>query len=237
MLEIIPLDYSLSAEEFDAQKKALRTRLAALQRASVEAELSVLVVFEGWDAAGKGSTIHRLTERLDPRGFSVHPIRAARPFEQDRPWMWRFWRTIPPHGRWAFYDRSWYGRVLVERMDRLVPEPTWQRGYDEIVQFEQMLTDDGALLVKFFLHIGPEEQQRRLTALAADPVTAWRVSPEDWQNHRRYALWQHVYDEMLERTGVPHAPWTVVPATCPRYAVHTVFQTLITALEMRLDTA
>jgi polyphosphate kinase 2 (PPK2 family) len=237
MLDAVDLTRTLSTEAYREEEAGLRDRLAELQRAAIEAGLPLMMAFEGWDAAGKGSSIHALTARLDPRGFTVHPIRAPRPFEAARPWLWRYWRKIPAHGEWAFYDRSWYGRVLVQRIDKLVSERQWTRAYDEILQFERALVDDGYLLVKIFLHIDKGEQRRRLEALMADPVTAWRVTPEDWQNHHRYDAWLPVYDEALERTHTPRAPWTVIPATSPYYARRAVYRTLIDALEARLTLA
>ena len=233
-LGTVDLSQTLDEAAYAGEERALQRRLAELHRASAKAELPVMVAFEGWDAAGKGSMIHTLTARLDPRGFRVHPVGPPRPFEEARPWLWRYWQTIPSRGAWAFFDRSWYGRVLVARMDRLVSEEQWTRAYDEILQFERTLAADGYLLLKFFLHIGKDEQRRRLEALMADPVMAWRVGPEDWQNHRRYAVWERVYDEALARTHTPEAPWTVVPATCPFHTRRTVYRTLIDALEARL---
>lgn len=218
-----------------AEIKQLRERLSVLHRASREAELPVMVAFEGWDGAGKGSAIHTLTERLDPRGFTVHPIGAPRPFEAARPWLWRYWRKIPEYGTWGFYDRSWYGRVLVARMDGLVSPREWERGYDEILQFERALTDDGYLLIKIFLHISKDEQRQRLQRLLSDPVTVWRVTPEDWINHHRYDAWMELYEEVLGRTNTQHAPWTPVSAMDARETQLTIYRTLVRALESRLD--
>ena len=234
MLDTVDLTRTLSDEAYGGEEADLRDRLAELHRAAIEGGLPLMMAFEGWDAAGKGSMIHTLTERLDPRGFTVHPIRAPRPFEAARPWLWRYWRKIPGYGTWAFYDRSWYGRVLVERMDRLVSKKQWKRAYDEIIQFERALVDDGYLLVKIFLHISKDEQRRRLNELMADPVTTWRVTPEDWQNHHRYDAWLPVYEEALEETHTDAAPWTVLPATDPNATRYAVYRTLIDALDARL---
>lgn len=227
-------DLTRTLKPSGAKDRALRDRLAALHRACAAAGLPVMVAFEGWDAAGKGSVIHTLTEALDPRGVTVHPISAPRPFEQARPWLWRFWRKVPPRGAWALFDRSWYGRMLVGRIDRLVEEAAWERAYGETLQFERALADDGYVLVKVFLHIGKDEQLRRLHALLADPVSVWRVTPEDWQNHHRYDEWLGLYDEMLRRTDTEQTPWTIVPATCPAYTRRAVGRALIDAIEARL---
>ena len=238
MLHAVDLDATISDNGgFKKRRRALRYRLAELQRATLDARVPVMVAFEGWDAAGKGSLIRALTDRLDPRGFDVHPVRAPRPFERSRPWLWRFWQTIPRRGRWAFYDRSWHGRAMVARMKRIVKPYEWERTYAQINAFEQALSDDGYVIVKLFLHISPEEQERRLTALSSDPATAWQVTPEDWENHRTYDTWVRVYTQALERTHTPNAPWTVVPATCLRHARLTVYETLVDALEDHLDTA
>jgi polyphosphate kinase 2 (PPK2 family) len=237
VLDAVDLERTLSRSEFNAEHKALRERLSILHRACAEAGLPVMIALEGWDAAGKGSTIHALTERLDPRRFTVHPVTAPRPFEQERPWMWRFWRMIPARGTWAFFDRSWYGRVLVGRMDRLVPAAEWERAFGEIRHFEETLAADGYLIVKVFLHISQAEQRQRLQALLADPVTVWRVTTEDWRNHHRYGLWRDVYDEMLRRTHTASTPWAVVPATCPRASLLAIYRALVSALDARLALA
>jgi polyphosphate kinase 2 (PPK2 family) len=198
MLEKIDLNKIISKKEFKKKFPRLQNQLYALQKASWDAKIPVIILFEGWDAAGKGTSIQKLTSRLDPRGFKLYPIRAARTYEGKRPWLWRFWLKIPGQGEWAIFDRSWYGRTLVERVEGLIPERDWRRGYRDIVDFERTLADDGYLIIKFFLHISQEEQKRRFEKLSEDPLTAWQVESEDWEHHRNYDEWLLAYEETLD---------------------------------------
>jgi polyphosphate kinase 2 (PPK2 family) len=234
MLEKIDLSKKIEKKEFKKLMPRLRNQLYAMQKASWDAKIPIVILFEGWDAAGKGTSIQKLTERLDPRGFKLYPIRAARTYEKKRPWLWRFWLKIPGHGEWAIFDRSWYGRVLVERMENLIPESEWRRGYRDIVDFERTLADDGYLIIKFFLHISREEQRRRFEKLSQDPLNAWHVAPEDWEHHRQYDDWTLAYEEMFERTDTEWGPWTIVEATNRRHTWVKIFQTIIASLEDRL---
>ena len=209
-------------------------KLYALQKASWDAEIPVIILFEGWDAAGKGTSIQNLTSRLDPRGFKLYPIRAARTYESKRPWLWRFWLKIPGTGEWTIFDRSWYGRTLVERVEGLIPERSWRRAYRDIVNFERTLADEGYLIIKFFLHISRKEQKRRFDKLIADPLTAWQVLPEDWEHHKQYDDWRLAYEETFERTETESGPWTIVEATNRRYTNVKIFETLTNSLEMQL---
>ena len=234
MLEKIDLSKTINKDEYKQLMPVLRDQLYAMQKASWDAGIPVIIIFEGWDAAGKGTSIQTLTSRLDPRGFKLYPIRAARTYEKKRPWLWRFWVRVPGKGEWAIFDRSWYGRVLVERVEELVPESKWRIGYRDIVDFERTLADDGYLIIKFFLHISREEQRRRFEKLAQDPLNAWHVQPEDWEHHRQYDEWLLAYEEAFERTDTEWGPWTIVEATNRRYTRVKVFQSLIAALEERL---
>jgi len=212
----------------------LRNRLYALQKASWDAKIPVVILFEGWDAAGKGTSIRTLTARLDPRGFKLYPIRAARTYEKKHPWLWRYWLKLPGRGEWAIFDRSWYGRILVERVDGLTPEEEWRRAYRDIVDFERTIADDGCLIVKFWLHIGKPEQKKRFKKLIQDPLTAWQVTAEDWDHHSKYDDYVLAVEEMLEHTITEWGPWTIVEATDRHYTHVKIFQTIIAALEERL---
>jgi polyphosphate kinase 2 (PPK2 family) len=212
----------------------LSNRLYQIQKASWDAGIPVVILFEGWDAAGKGTSIQRLTASIDPRGFKLYPIRAARTYEKKHPWLWRFWLKLPARGEMAIFDRSWYGRVLVERVQELIPESEWRLGYRDIVDFERTIADDGHLILKFFLHISKQEQKRRFERLAKDPLTAWHVTPEDWEHHRRYDEWLLAYEEAFEHTDTEWGPWTIVEATDRRYSLVKIFRTITTALEDRL---
>ena len=135
-----------------------------------------VIVFEGWDASGKGTTIAALTQRLDPRGFKLYPITAPRTYEQQRPWLWRFWLKVPNRGEMLIFDHSWYGRVLEERVERTIPQTAWRQAYRDIVEFERTLADDGAIILKFFLHISKKEQKQALSGDRSNPLEAWRVT-------------------------------------------------------------
>jgi polyphosphate kinase 2 (PPK2 family) len=234
MLEKVVLDKSIPKNEYKQLMPVLRNKLYAMQKASWDAGIPVIIIFEGWDAAGKGTSIQTLTSRLDPRGFKLYPIRGARTFEKKHPWLWRFWLKIPGRGEWVIFDRSWYGRVLVERVEDLIPESKWRIGYRDIVDFERTLADDGYLIIKFFLHVSREEQRNRFEKLTQDPLNAWRVQPEDWEHHRQYDEWLLAYEEMFERTDTEWGTWTIVEATDRRYTRVKIFETLIANLEERL---
>jgi len=237
MLEKIDLTKKISKEEFKELYPELQERLYTVQKLSWDARIPVVILFEGWDAAGKGTSIQELTEPLDPRGFKLYPIRAARTYEKAHPWLWRFWAKLPARGEWAIFDRSWYGRVLVERVENIIPEVEWRRGYRDIVDFERTIADDGHLIIKFFLHISQKEQKLRFKKLIQDPLTSWHVSPEDWEHHRMYSDWFLAYEEMFERTESEWGPWTIIEATDRRHTRVKIAQTIIKALEERLDLA
>ncbi len=234
MLENINLDRKLSREEYKSILPALQERLYDLQKACWDQNLPTIMVFEGWDASGKGTAIGALTQRLDPRGFKLYPITAPRTYEQQRPWLWRFWLRVPNRGEMVVFDRSWYSRVLEERVERTIPEKAWKQAYRDIVEFERTLADDGATILKFFFHISKKEQKKRFEAIAADPLEAWRVNEEDWARHRKYAEYFSAGEEMLERTDSEFAPWTIVEATSKWWARKKVFEAIVSALEKRL---
>ncbi|MEW5987883.1 MAG: hypothetical protein AB1791_14720 [Chloroflexota bacterium] len=234
MLDNVDLALSLSDQAFKPLRLLQRQRLYDLEKQAFDARLPTMIVFEGFDAAGKGTTIRTLTQRLDPRGFKVYPIQAPRTHELKMPWLWRFWMKIPSRGQIAIFDRSWYGRVLIERVEGLTPIPDWIRAYEEINDFERTLADDGAVIIKFWLHISREEQRRRFILLANDPENAWQVTAEDWERHRKYHEYLAAVKDMLTSTHTPYAPWTVVPATDVNYRVYSVFKTIIDRLESAL---
>ena len=235
MLEHVDLNLTLSKDEWKQRRPWYQQRLYDLEKAAFDASMATVVIFEGWDAAGKGTSIRQLTARLDPRGFVVHPIRAALDHEKQHPWLWRYWLKLPSYGQMAIFDRSWYGRVLVERMYGLATETEWRRAYNDIVEFERLIDQDGYVVVKFFLHIARQEQKRRFEEAEADPLEAWHITEEDWENHRRYDEWLLCYEEMLERTDTSFGPWTIVPATDRNYMLDTIYRTLIGAMTDRLD--
>ena len=235
MLEALDLSQSLSKAKYKKQLRRMQHRLHRLQRACWESKVATVVVFEGWDAAGKGTAVSKLTQRLEPRGFSLHAICEPRTFALHLPWMWRFWVKVPNWGEMAIFDRSWYGRVLVERVEGLIEERQWRKAYGDIVSFERGLADDRYLVVKFFLHISKEQQAERFKTLESDPTTAWHVEPEDWEHHAKYDDYLVATEEMLERTESEWGPWTLVEATDRRWARAKIFDTLILRMEEGLE--
>jgi polyphosphate kinase 2 (PPK2 family) len=235
LLEIVNLDQKLKKAEWKARRPAYQQRLYDLQKAAFDAQMPTVVLFEGWDAAGKGTCVQTLTSRLDPRGFTVWPIRAARTYEQKRPWLWRFWLKLPNYGHIAIFDRSWYGRVTVERIDHGLPMRDVLRAYNDIADFERLIALDGCVIVKFLLHISLDEQRRRFKKIQKNPLESWHLAPEDWEHHRRYRDWLQAYEEMLERTDTNLSPWTIVEATSRWFMLDKVYRRLIASMEARLS--
>ena len=192
------------------------------------------VVFEGWDASGKGGVIKRLVDHLDPRHVRVVQFAAPTYDEKRHHFLWRFWPVLPGWGGMAVLDRSWYGRVLVERVEGFASEEAWGRAYEEIVDFETTLAAEGMILVKFFLHTSPEEQLRRFESRRRDPYRAWKLTEEDWRNRQKRADYEAAVDDMLELTDTPAGPWHVVPAEDKRYARVAVVRTVCEAVESAL---
>jgi polyphosphate kinase 2 (PPK2 family) len=227
----------LSREDYKRALPGLQRRLYDLEKTCWDQGVPTVILFEGWDAAGKGTVISALTQRLDPRGFKLYPITAPRTYEQQRPWLWRFWLKVPNRGEIVIFDRSWYYRVLDERVEGVVPEKAWHDAYRDIVEFERMLADDGAVILKFFLHISKKEQKKRFRKIEADPLEAWRVSAADWARQKKYSSYLAATEEMLELTESEFAPWNIVEATSKWYARKKIFTAIVAALEKRLGSS
>jgi polyphosphate kinase 2 (PPK2 family) len=236
MLEQLDLTQALPKDDYKRRLPALQEKLYDLEHAVFQARVPVAVVFEGWAAAGKGSAIRVLAERLDPRGFRVVPISPPRTLETHYPWLHRFWLKIPARGQMVVYDTSWYRRVLIDRLTKQVKKREWEAAYADIAEFEEMLAADGMVLLKFWLHISKKEQSKRFKKLLKRKLTAWQVTDEDAAQHEAYDKYLEAVEEMLARTDSPHAPWTIVEATDPYFTRVKVFETLIKALETRLAT-
>jgi polyphosphate kinase 2 (PPK2 family) len=232
MLEKLDLTRALSKEEYRSRLPALQERLYNLQLAASETGLASVIVFEGWDAAGKGTCISVLTSRLEPRAFRLHVIREPRTQELHMPWLYRFWQRVPNYGQMALFDRSWYRRVLEERVEKIATPDEWDKAYRDITDFERALADDGYALVKLFLHIGKKEQKHRFRKLESDPLTSWQVQPGDWERHRRYGKYLAATEEMLERTESEWGPWTIVEANDRYWTRIAVFEAIIRTLEV-----
>ena len=208
----------LAKVDYEARIDPLQTRFRLIQQAYLKTGDSAVIVFEGWDAAGKGGTIRRLSAVMDPRGFKVWPIGAPRAGEADQHYLTRFWNRIPAKSEIGVFDRSWYGRVLVERVEGFAKQPEWSRAYEEINAFEAMLVDAGTRIVKIFLYITPEEQLHRFEKRMADPLKRWKLSYEDFRNRDKWGAYEAAAEEMFEHTDTKRAPWLVLPANDKRYA-------------------
>jgi polyphosphate kinase 2 (PPK2 family) len=232
----------------DLPKKEAKQRLKAAQDRMQELRLALAgldgdhrlgpplcVVLEGWDASGKGGAIKRLVKKLDPRHVRVKQYSSPTPDELRHHWLWRFWPALPGWGGMAILDRSWYGRVLVERVEGFASEDEWRRGYDEINAFERMLADDGAVLVKLWMHLSDEEQLERFDARRDDPLKAYKLTEEDWRNRARRDDYCAAVEEMLERTDTEWAPWHLVEGDSKRFARVKVLETVIAAAEQGLE--
>jgi polyphosphate kinase 2 (PPK2 family) len=188
-------------------------------------------VLEGWDASGKGGAIKRLVGKLDPRHVRVKQYAAPTHDELRHPWLWRFWPALPGWGGMAILDRSWYGRVLVERVEGYATVAEWERAYEEINSFERMLAQEGTVLVKLWLHISDEEQLARFQARETDPLKAYKLTEEDWRNRGKRAAYAEAIEDMLERTGTEWAPWHIVEGDSKRFARVKVAETVVAAAE------
>ncbi|MBI4349913.1 MAG: polyphosphate:AMP phosphotransferase [Elusimicrobia bacterium] len=237
MLENVDLNKSVEKKEYKKLMAGLELRLGELQREAKELKVPVIIVFEGWDAAGKGTLINRLILPLDPRGFNVHPMPAPNEEERLRPFLWRYWKKTPADGRIAIFDRSWYRHVIGDgdggRGKSGVPNPA----YNDIKSFERQLADDGCVLVKFFLHISKKEQKKRFKELEENKAMSWRVTEKDWKHHKRYDEFRKLYEEMIEQTDTGHGAWTIVEAENKNFAALKIFEKVIGTLEARLKKA
>ncbi|MEX2643852.1 MAG: hypothetical protein WD270_10385 [Acetobacterales bacterium] len=203
---------------YERQLREVQETLRHIQIAYRRSGDRAVVVFEGWDAAGKGGTIRRFSFVMDPRGFHVWPIAAPTPHENGHHFLYRFWTRLPDPGGIAVFDRSWYGRVLVERVEELATPKQWKRAYREINEFERMLVDDGVRLVKLFLHITPDEQLNRLLKRITDPVKRWKVTAEDFRNRARWDDYEDATEDMIRQTTTKRAPWHVIPGNDKKLA-------------------
>lgn len=228
------LSLCYSKEEYKAKEKKLQKKLQMLHSELYRRRIPVVLGFEGWDAGGKGGAIKRLTEKMDPRGYVVHPTAAPNDIEKAHHYLWRFWRAMPKAGHVSIFDRTWYGRVMVERIEGFCTKKDWQRAYKEINGMEKALSDAGAIVVKFWMQIDKDEQERRFKVRQADPEKQWKITEEDWRNREKWDQYEEAVNEMLIRTSTENAPWVVVEGNCKYYARIKVLQTVVDAIEKRL---
>ncbi len=203
---------SVEAADYERQLKALQVKLQSIQQAYLGTRDHAIVVLEGWDTAGKGGVVRRLGWTLDPRSFKVHPIAAPSPREKAEHYLQRFWERLPAHGQIVVFDRSWYGRVLVERVEDFATKAEWKRAYGEINAFEALLVADGARIAKIFLHITPGEQVKRFKDRLSDPLKQWKLSYEDFRNRARWDDYAEAIEDMMDKTSNSLAPWHLIPA-------------------------
>jgi polyphosphate kinase 2 (PPK2 family) len=236
-LDELDLSLKLSKEEEAERLAAGWKRLEALRLAlgaklpGYELGPPVLALFEGWDASGKGGAIRRLVAPLDTRHVRVAQFAAPTPDEKRHHFLWRFWPQLPGWGGMAVFDRSWYGRVLVERVEEFARKEQWRRGYAEIVEVERTLHAEGTVLIKFFMHVSADEQLKRFEKRRDDPLKAWKLTPDDWENRRKRPQYAEAIEEMLKRTDHDAAPWEVIEAESKRYARVKVVETVIERVE------
>ena len=227
----IPLDKTITDDEYHTQLKALHQRLDELHNVIYRMRIPVVICYEGWDAAGKGGNIKRITSALDPRGYIVHPIASPEPHEKARHYLWRFWNRLPKSGHIAIFDRTWYGRVMVERLEGFCSENDWQRAYNEINEFEKELVDSGVVVIKFWVQIDSETQLARFTDRQNTPEKQWKITEEDWRNREKWDQYEQAVDEMLRKTNTTFAPWHVLESVDKRYARIKALRIVTEALE------
>ena len=233
MPKLAEVDLSLSMDdnEYGKELKKLQTRLSELHNIIYRKRIPVILCYEGWDAAGKGGNIRRVTYALDPRGFDVHPIASPSPDEKNRHYLWRFWTKLPKTGHICIFDRTWYGRVMVERLEGFCTEKEWRRAYHEINEFERMLTDSGTVLLKFWLHIDQDVQLERFTNRENTPEKQWKITDEDWRNRDKWPEYEAAVDELLQKTSTKNAPWYIIESNDKKYARIKTLRIIVKAIE------
>ena len=228
LLSEVALDKSLTDEEYKERLDELQAELHDLHNKLYRKKIPVVIAYEGWDAAGKGGNIKRITGALDPRGYTVHPIASPEPHEKARHYLWRFWNRLPKTGHIAIFDRTWYGRVMVERLEGFCSENDWQRAYNEMNEFEKELADWGAVVIKFWVQIDNQTQLDRFTDRQNTPEKQWKITDEDWRNRAKWDLYEDAVNEMLQKTSTTYAPWYILESVDKKYA-------RIKALEIVID--
>ena len=227
----VDLSPTISDADYKKQLRVLQARLGYLHNILYRRKIPVVLCYEGWDAAGKGGNIRRVAYPLDPRGFDVIPIASPEPHELNRQYLWRFWTRLPRTGHICIFDRTWYGRVMVERLEGFCSEDDWKRAYNEINEFERQLTDWGAVVIKFWIHIDQETQLERFTARQNTPDKQWKITDEDWRNREKWPQYEVAIDEMLQKTSTENAPWHIIESNDKKYARIRTLKIVVEALE------
>lgn len=235
MLDCIDLTRSLKKKEVKPVLDKLDAQMSRLQREAKNYQIPIMIIFEGWGASGKGTMINRLIQPMDPRGFKVYTIQKENEDEALRPFLWRFWTKTPARGRVHIFDRSWYNKIVIDHVEGRTSKAQLSNAYNEILSFEEQLSVDGTLIIKFFLHISQKEQKKRFEKLEESKETSWRVTATDWKHNQQYEEYARVYDDMLEKTDTAYAPWTVVEATDKEFAAAKILSTVVRILGDRIE--
>ena len=233
-LSEVELDKEISEEEYKKELRHLQKKLNALHYRLYRKKIPVVIAYEGWDAAGKGGNIKRIAGALDPRGYEVHPIASPEPHEKARHYLWRFWTRLPKTGHIAIFDRTWYGRVMVERLEGFCSTNDWQRAYNEINEFEKELSQWGAVIIKFWVQIDKDTQLERFTERQNTPEKQWKITDEDWRNRDKWDQYEDAVNEMLQKTSTEYAPWHILESVDKKYARIKALKIVIAELEKAL---
>ncbi|HWQ66496.1 MAG TPA: polyphosphate:AMP phosphotransferase [Methanospirillum sp.] len=235
ILDTVDLKKAYTKEEYKPILESLQEDLRKIQFNVYRQGIPVVIVFEGWDAAGKGGCIIRLTNPLNPRGYVVEPIGVPNDYDKIHHYLWRFYPKFPRKGHITIFDRSWYGRVLVERVEKFCREDEWQRAYHEINAMEERMARNGVVIIKFWLHIDQDEQLKRFTERQDDPYKQWKITDEDWRNRKKWDEYEHAVNAMIRRTSTPEAPWTIIPANNKYYARILTIKTVLDAISKKVE--
>jgi AMP-polyphosphate phosphotransferase len=237
MLDSVDLSKKMDSKEYKKRLKKLQIELLGLQRGLLDEKAGCILVFEGWDAAGKGGAIKRATQNMDPRGYEVHATAAPTLEQKQYHYLQRFWNRLPKYGKIGIFDRSWYGRVLVERVEGFTEEDAWQRAYGEINQYEEILSNENYIVMKFWFHISKEEQLERFNDRQNDPMKSWKLTEEDWRNREKWDQYQEAVEDMITYTNKENAPWHIIEGEDKKFArvktLEIITQTITRKLEER----
>ena len=235
LLSKVDLSLCCDRKTYRKKLKEYQKKIEKLHGELYQKRIPVVIGFEGWDAAGKGGAIKRLTEKMDARGYVVNPTAAPNDLEKAHHYLWRFWKNMPKDGHIAIFDRTWYGRVMVERIEGFCTQEEWKRAYKEINDMEKDLADAGAVVLKFWMQIDKKEQEKRFRQRQENPEKQWKITEEDWRNREKWEQYEEAVNEMLIRTSTEYAPWIVVEGNDKYYARLKVLETVIDALEKRIS--
>jgi polyphosphate kinase 2 (PPK2 family) len=235
ILQKINLNKSLTEKEYIENLDYLQNKLKKLHNKLIKKNIPLIILLEGWDAAGKGGTIKRIVKELNPRFYNVIPISAPNDLEKKFPYLWRFWKSLPDKGNLTIFDRSWYGRVLVERIEGFCTAEEWQNAYEEINYFEKQLIEWGAIILKFWLHIDKETQLERFKERENNPFKKWKITEEDWRNREKWDYYEIAFDDLYQKTNTDYAPWHIIEFNYKWYGRIKVLKTIVNTIEKRID--